>query len=494
MSACGSGPTVKAPPWWACILLSLMILTPCFWHSRIHAGDLSSHAYNAWLTLLIERGEAPGLYLVKPWTNVLFDILLTETMRAFGPDWAQRISVSICVLIFFWGAFVWVRAWTRKPAWNALPLIALATYGLVFNFGFFNFYLGVGLGLWGASLLAEHGRWRLAVAAVLFAAAAYSHALACAATLAVALFQLALKALPLKGRLILTSASVALIVFVGMFLPMFAHLLPSRSSYHLFGVDQLAHAGTGTFVVAALFTPLVILFLIFRLQDRRLIRSVGDRFLQLLAVVSAALIVLPGGVVLADYVAPLSFLQERLSLLGLLCLLLVWVRLTPPRWAIGAVSALCLVSFFSVYVETVYYQRLEETVGRLVQTSPAGSRVVSTLQGSMTASDLALHMVDRACIGHCFSYANYEPVSTAFRVRARVGNGIVMTDPQMIELIQSGDYRVRLHDLPLWVVSRSASTGEPTIHAAVVGERLNSSVVRSDTAERLLGILPPERH
>jgi len=28
------------------------------------------------------------------------------------------------------------------------------------------------------------------------------------------------------------------------------------------------------------------------------------------------------------------------------------------------------------------------------------------------------HSVDRACIGHCFSYSNYEPSSGQFRVRA----------------------------------------------------------------------------
>jgi len=41
--------------------LSLLVLAPCFWHSRIQAGDLSSHVYNAWLTGLLEQRPFPGL-------------------------------------------------------------------------------------------------------------------------------------------------------------------------------------------------------------------------------------------------------------------------------------------------------------------------------------------------------------------------------------------------------------------------------------------------
>ena len=37
------------------------------------------------------------------------------------------------------------------------------------------------------------------------------------------------------------------------------------------------------------------------------------------------------------------------------------------------------------------------------------------------------HSIDRACIGHCFSFANYEASSLQFRVRALAGNSIVTT-------------------------------------------------------------------
>jgi hypothetical protein len=44
-------------------VLSLFVVTPCFWHRRIEAADRPSHVYNAWLASLIAQGQAPGLFL-----------------------------------------------------------------------------------------------------------------------------------------------------------------------------------------------------------------------------------------------------------------------------------------------------------------------------------------------------------------------------------------------------------------------------------------------
>src|SRR5271169_6675008 len=57
------------------IAISAAVLLPCFWHHRIVAGDLGSHVYNAWLALLVQRGQAPGVWLTNRWNNVLFDFM-----------------------------------------------------------------------------------------------------------------------------------------------------------------------------------------------------------------------------------------------------------------------------------------------------------------------------------------------------------------------------------------------------------------------------------
>src|SRR5713226_2973733 len=61
-------------------LISALVLVPCFWQAHIQAVDLSSHLYNAWLSILIGEGKAPGLAIVSQRTNVLFDIILAGLM------------------------------------------------------------------------------------------------------------------------------------------------------------------------------------------------------------------------------------------------------------------------------------------------------------------------------------------------------------------------------------------------------------------------------
>ncbi|HTX13655.1 MAG TPA: hypothetical protein VMD77_00060, partial [Candidatus Baltobacteraceae bacterium] len=111
--------------WRRMLGISALILAPCFWHRRIEACDLGSHVYNAWLAQLIRRGEAPGLWIAHQWTNVLFDLLLSFFGSIFGLGTrfhaTEKIAVSLCVLIFFWGAFALAAAATRRPPWMLTP-------------------------------------------------------------------------------------------------------------------------------------------------------------------------------------------------------------------------------------------------------------------------------------------------------------------------------------------------------------------------------------
>src|SRR5438045_5355130 len=88
------------------VLISALLLTPCFWHSRIQAGDLGSHVYNAWLGQLIESHQVSGLVIARQWNNVLFDVLLLHAGNHFGFVAAEKIVVSFAVLVFFWGGFL----------------------------------------------------------------------------------------------------------------------------------------------------------------------------------------------------------------------------------------------------------------------------------------------------------------------------------------------------------------------------------------------------
>src|SRR5438128_6320615 len=91
--------------WKIYVPVSILVLLPVYWQPRVQAGDLSSHIYNAWLAQLIEAGRTEGLEIARQTTNILFDLMLGALLPLFGAELAQRISVSIAVLIFVWGAF-----------------------------------------------------------------------------------------------------------------------------------------------------------------------------------------------------------------------------------------------------------------------------------------------------------------------------------------------------------------------------------------------------
>src|SRR5260370_2391752 len=81
--------------WLRFTLISSALWVPCFWHRRIEAGDLGSHAYNAWLAQLIDKRQAPGLYFARQCNHVLFDFLLLEFVRTFLLRALQRRLVDV---------------------------------------------------------------------------------------------------------------------------------------------------------------------------------------------------------------------------------------------------------------------------------------------------------------------------------------------------------------------------------------------------------------
>src|SRR4051812_2834004 len=99
------------------LLLLLILLVPNFWQRRIQAADLGSHIYNSWLAEQVQLNRAPGLILAPLTSNVLFDLELGALYGLVGAEPAQRIAVSLTVLIFFWGAFAFVSAASGLRPW-----------------------------------------------------------------------------------------------------------------------------------------------------------------------------------------------------------------------------------------------------------------------------------------------------------------------------------------------------------------------------------------
>jgi len=93
---------------------------------------------------------------------------------------------------------------------------------------------------------------------------------------------------------------------------------------------------------------------------------------------------------------------------------------------------------------------MEANARALAKSMPFGTRIVAVANAPEDwRVGFIYHSIDRACIGHCFSYANYEASSLQFRVRALPGNSVVTTSVDQSDDMSSGDYLVRKNDLPL---------------------------------------------
>jgi hypothetical protein len=192
---------------------------------------------------------------------------------------------------------------------------------------------------------------------------------------------------------------------------------------------------------------------------------------QLYGLALLVVLLLPSVVQLPGYSSPAGFLTERLSAISAMmaCCLLAVIK--PRKWHLAGFAAPACVFFFCLYADTARIARMETQAARLQRTLPPGSRVIATIPRSSGSRVFTHHIVDRACIGHCFSFGNYEPASGAFRIRARPGNGYATASFDDALAIERGRYLVRPQDLPLFQISPCAhSHSELCIRPLVAGE------------------------
>ncbi len=437
------------------VLASVLALLPCWWQAHIQAGDLSSHIYNCWLAQLVEAGKLPGLVVVGQLTNVLFDFILGGLFRSLGPDLAQRIAVSIAVLIFVCGAFAFASAASGTRAWRVLPFIVMLAYGWVFHMGFFDFYLSLGLCLCGLAIAWKLTPQRLAMAAPFFILALLAHALAFAWGAALLLYLLASKWLgPAKHLQLLLGALAALTaarIVVSLAWP--THWAADQILL-VTGADQLRIFDDKYY---ALFFALLAIWILLAFE---LIRNTGAARVragvpfQLFLLSAAGVLLLPGRIAIPGYRHALVYIAERMSLPAAVCLcaLLAAARFRMfHQWAVGAIT---LAFFFLLFHDERALNAFEDRIGQVVATLPPGQRVLLGVDDdSLTRVNAVTHMIDRACIGRCYSYGNYEPSTWQFTVRAMAPNPFVASTYRDSFEMQTGQYVVKPSDVPLYQVT-----------------------------------------
>src|SRR5262245_17736933 len=193
----------------AVVLVSLLLLIPCFWHTHIQAGDLGSHIYNAWLAQLAERQPISGGIVVRQWSNVLFDLMVRHTASRFGFLAAEKIAVSIVALVFFWGAFAFLTCVSGRAPWLLTPFLAILAYGYAFHMGFMNYYLSIGLALFALAAVCQSGAGSWLAAGIFAALAFLAHPIGFALSVSVALYVSLWRILPYWPRRTLPVTAVA---------------------------------------------------------------------------------------------------------------------------------------------------------------------------------------------------------------------------------------------------------------------------------------------
>jgi hypothetical protein len=144
----------------------------------------------------------------------------------------------------------------------------------------------------------------------------------------------------------------------------------------------------------------------------------------------------------------------------------------PARWQVAAFAAIAVAFFALLYSDTLRLDRMETNVEAAVQNRKPGERVVATFFVPESARLQEEHFADRACVGHCFFVANYEPSSQQFRIRAIGPNRIVADSSADAEAMQRGKYFVKPEDLPLSeLYACGAGLEEVCVHSLRAGER-----------------------
>lgn len=436
------------------VVISVLLLIPCFWHAHIEAGDLGSHVYNAWLAQLIEKGQAPGLYVVRQWNNVLFDILLLSFANAFGLAVAEKLVVSLCVLVFFWGVFALMRAVSSQTPWFLTPCIAMLTYGHVFHLGFMNYYLSIGLGCIGLALLWPLRRNGMIASALIAPVMLLAHPIGLLWFVGAGCYRLLWVKLPGWWKVIAPIGAIGVFVAARWYIAQSGWEVQWREVplWRMTGADQFHVFGRRYMYFTRLFLVLGALSTLLAVAQFRRVAGFWKQLhlpLELGVVSFVATILLPENIHIDPTGGWIGELATRLTLVTAIFVLCWLATLPAQRWYLLAYGALALIYFVFIYQDTAFMNRMEANAEKVTEPLPFGTRALATIYAPGDYRTPFLHIPDRACIGHCFLVSNYEPATKQFRIRVREGSPVVTASVDDSEDMQAGDYDVQEEDLPL---------------------------------------------
>jgi hypothetical protein len=172
--------------------------------------------------------------------------------------------------------------------------------------------------------------------------------------------------------------------------------------------------------------------------------------LELWTILLFAAAMIPELIYLPQYAAPVAFVVARLTSVTAVLALCVLGSVEPRRWHLAGLVACAVIFFVFLYGDAGTLNKMEDQVEEMTKTLPYGRRVIETIAAPRDSRILFInHIVDRACVGRCFTYSNYEPASGQFRIRARPDSPVATDSADSAQAMEDGKYVVRPQDLPM---------------------------------------------
>ncbi len=171
------------------------------------------------------------------------------------------------------------------------------------------------------------------------------------------------------------------------------------------------------------------------------------------ALAMLAYLALPTGMHVPGHAAWFTFISQRVELVFGISLL-AWVASVKPGRATFVAGCLVGILYFVPLASDHHLIAQHDTLLReAVRSAPEGSRVVFPYRAHGYAIDPLRTALDRACLGHCFSYAHYTPSTRHFRLRAETPNPYVIAPYSRLAGFHRRELIVREFDPPLLVVT-----------------------------------------
>src|SRR5262249_33207104 len=215
------------------------------------------------------------------------------------------------------------------------------------------------------------------------------------------------------------------------------------------GADQVwVFDGKYYIVLAGLLVIWSLLFL-------NLVRKAGPQQVvssipfQLCVISAAAVFILPSTILIPGFQHKLVYIAERMSLGVGICVCALLGAAIPKAYERYALAALAVLFFGFLFRDERILNSLEDHIDDIVSQLPPGQRVISAVDDPNLHVFAVPHRMDRACVHRCYSYANYEPSTSQFRIRALAPNPFVAYKYDDSYHIQIGSYVVKESDLPL---------------------------------------------